>query len=82
MGGEEFAILLPGTGIDAGRSLPMVSGLLLPRPNSRSARTRGPISASFGITTLAQTDWHFEDMLLQADSTLSKRRRRVAIRVA
>lgn len=70
MGGEEFAVLLPETGLEMARTLAeRLLGLLQELTVHHGGQRISP-SASFGISLLGSRDRRLEDLLSRADRAL------------
>jgi diguanylate cyclase (GGDEF)-like protein len=70
VGGEEFAVIMDGAGVDGGRDLAMrlresISAIDLPA-NGASLK----VSASFGVSSTAHSGYSLERLMAQADEVL------------
>jgi len=68
MGGEEFAVLLPGATPKS--ALAVAERLRQAIENSRRPEVDAPVTASFGVTMLEQSDLGLADPLRRADEAL------------
>lgn len=68
LGGEEFAVLLPGA--TANSALAVAERLRQAIENSRRPEVDAPVTASFGVTMLEQSDLGLADPLQRADEAL------------
>ena len=68
LGGEEFAVLLPGATTNS--ALAVAERLRQAIENSRRPEVDAPVTASFGVTMLEQSDLGLADPLRRADEAL------------
>ncbi len=75
VGGEEFALILPGTRIDAALE---IAGKLRSRVESDEMAINGiplKMTASFGVATISNKDTCLSDTIVRADSALYRSKR-------
>jgi diguanylate cyclase (GGDEF)-like protein len=75
VGGEEFALLLPGTDL---RDAMAIADQLCARIGSTPLETTVvglPMTASFGVAAISEKDKSLDDMLLRADRALYRSKR-------
>jgi len=75
MGGEEFAILLPGCELDKAREIAEAIRKGLQEINSQETGHDFNISASFGITVSRVSGYEFEDLMKHSDDALYEAKR-------
>lgn len=75
LGGEEFAILLPGLGLREGRRLAEDARARLTAIDSSASGSRMNISASFGVTDTGLSGFGFNRLLSHADRALYRAKR-------
>ena len=75
LGGEEFAILLPGLGLRDGKRLAEDSRARLEAIDSSDSGFRLRISASFGVTDTSLSGFEFNRLLSHADRALYRAKR-------
>ncbi|NVJ50721.1 MAG: diguanylate cyclase [Gammaproteobacteria bacterium] len=75
MGGEEFAILLPGCELDKAREIAESIRLGLMEINCEETGHNFNISASFGITVSRVSGYEFEDLMKHSDDALYEAKR-------
>lgn len=74
-GGEEFSILLPGTGLEAARQRAEQLRMAIAAVVASSGELESNVSASFGIATTASSGNELRQLLAHADAALYQAKR-------
>jgi diguanylate cyclase len=72
VGGEEFALVLSGAGIDAGRELALQLRERIAAIDSHENGAKFQVSASFGVTSTRLSGYQLDRLMADADSALYK----------